>query len=147
MTIAISSAEALKSIETQFPGAATALSDTAILVAPKSLRDVMAFLNKTQGFEFDYMTTISAIDYYQYFEVVYNLVSMARNHSLTVKTRVYDREKPVLPSVIDIWRSADYQEREIYDLMGITFEGHPNMKRIVLWPEFKGYPQRRDFLK
>jgi NADH-quinone oxidoreductase subunit C len=147
MTTVLSSAEALKNIEAQFPGAATASTDTAILVNPKSLRGVMSFLKKTPGLEFDYMTTITAVDYYQYFEVVYNLVSITHNRSLTVKTRVYGREQPSLPSVIDIWRSADYQEREIFDLMGISFQGHPNMKRIVLWPEFKGHPQRRDFLK
>ena len=72
---------------------------------------------------------------------------MVHNHSLTIKTRVYGRENPSLPSVVSLWRSADHQEREIYDLMGITFEGHPNMKRIVLWPEFKGHPQRKDYLR
>jgi NADH-quinone oxidoreductase subunit C len=146
MTIALSSSQVLKQIEAKHPGAATALSETALLTDGKSLRDIMIFLKTTPGLDFNYMTTITAIDYFQYFEVVYNLVSMEHNHSLTVKTRV-SRDNAKLPSIVDLWRSADYQEREIYDLMGITFAGHPNMKRIVLWPEFAGHPQRRDFLK
>ena len=71
---------------------------------------------------------------------------MKHNHSLVVKTRCQGRDNLSLPSVVSLWRAADYQEREIYDLMGITFEGHPNMKRIVLWQGFQGHPLRKDYL-
>ncbi len=147
MTTSLKAPEIGKQIQTQFPGAVIEATDTAVVIDSKSLVNVMAYLKKTAGLDFDYMTTITAVDYFQYFEVIYNLVSMAHNHSLTIKTRVYGRENPSLPSVVSLWRSADHQEREIYDLMGITFEGHPNMKRIVLWPEFKGHPQRKDYLQ
>ena len=60
--------------------------------------------------------------------------------------RLYGREEPELPSVISVWRGADLQEREVWDLMGIRFEGHPNMKRIMLWERFPGHPHRKDFL-
>jgi NADH:ubiquinone oxidoreductase subunit C len=63
-----------------------------------------------------------------------------------LKTRCNDREQPVVPSVISVWQGADFQEREIYDLLGIRFAGHPNMKRIFLWEGFKGHPLRRDYL-
>ena len=116
------------------------------MVRGQSIPDVMAFLKNTPGLDFNYLTAITATDYFQYFEVVYQLLSMEHNHSLVIKTRCYDRNNPELPSVVSLWRGADYQEREIYDLMGITFEGHPNMKRIFLWPEFKGFPQRKDYL-
>ena len=147
MTTSLKAPEVVKQIQTRFPGAVTEVTDTVLVVDSKSLVGVMSFLKNTAGLDFNYMTTITAIDYFQYFEVVYNLVSMEHNHSLTVKTRVYGRDNLKLPSVVSLWRSADHQEREIYDLMGITFEGHPNMKRIVLWPEFKGHPQRKDYLK
>jgi NADH-quinone oxidoreductase subunit C len=62
-----------------------------------------------------------------------------------IRTRCFSRVNPTLPSVIGLWQGADLQEREIYDLMGITFEGHPNMKRIFLWEGFPGYPLRKDF--
>jgi NADH-quinone oxidoreductase subunit C len=63
-----------------------------------------------------------------------------------LKARCYDRENPVLPSVVGLWRTADFQEREIYDLLGISFTGHPNLKRIALWEGFEGHPLRKDFL-
>ena len=86
------------------------------------------------------------MDYYDYFEVVYQLTSMKHNHSLVLKTRCYDRINPVVPSVVRLWRGADFQEREVYDLMGISFEGHPNLKRIALWQGFEGHPLRKDYL-
>ncbi|HXY74489.1 MAG TPA: NADH-quinone oxidoreductase subunit C [Dehalococcoidales bacterium] len=146
MTVALAAVDVQKKIEAKFPGT-TSIEKNAILVKAESLLDVMSFLKKSPDLAFDYMTTITAVDYFDYFEVIYLLVSMEKNHGLTIKTRVFDREQPSLPSVISLWHSADYQEREIYDLMGIAFKGHPNLKRIVLWPEFKGYPQRRDYLQ
>ena len=146
MTVALAAVDVQKKIEAKFPGT-TSIEKNAILVKAESLLDVMSFLKKSPDLAFDYMTTITAVDYFDYFEVIYLLVSMEKNHGLTIKTRVFDREQPSLPSVISLWHSADYQEREIYDLMGISFKGHPNLKRIVLWPEFKGYPQRRDYLQ
>jgi NADH-quinone oxidoreductase subunit C len=74
------------------------------------------------------------------------LSSLEHNHSLVIKTRCYDRKNPVLPSVVSLWQGADFQEREIYDLMGIRFEGHPNMKRIFLWEGFAGHPLRKDYM-
>jgi NADH-quinone oxidoreductase subunit C len=87
------------------------------------------------------------VDYYDYFELVYQLTSLENNHSLVVKTRCYGRENLTVPSVVSLWRGADYQEREIFDLIGISFEGHPNMKRIVLWEGFVGHPLRKDFVQ
>ena len=83
----------------------------------------------------------------EYFEIVYHLLSMRRNASVVLKTRCYGRDEPVVPSVVDIWRGAELQEREIWDLMGIRFEGHPNMKRVLLWEEFPGHPLRKDYLR
>lgn len=145
MTTSLLASEVAKQISERLPGAVVEASDTAILVVGSSLLDVATFLKDTAGLDFDYLTTITAVDYYQYFEVIYLFVSMEHNHNLFVKTRC-PREKASLPSLVSLWRSADHQEREIYDLMGITFEGHPNMKRIVLWPEFQGHPLRKDYL-
>ena len=146
MTTSLIAGNVTRQIAEKLPDAVISTTDEAILVDSKSLFEVAAFLKETSGLDFDYLTTITAVDYYQYFEVVYLFVSMEHNHSLVLKARCYDRDNPVLPSLVGLWRSADHQEREIYDLMGITFEGHPNMKRIVLWPDFKGHPQRKDFL-
>jgi len=146
MTTSLSTSEVSKQISERLPDAVIDATDTAILVNSNSLLDVGGFLKDTPGLDFDYLTTITAVDYYTYFEVVYLFVSIEHNHSLVIKTRCQGRDNPTLPSLVGLWRSADHQEREIYDLMGITFEGHPNMKRIVLWSDFQGHPQRKDFM-
>lgn len=146
MTTSLITREIAEKINAIYPGAVTGVTDAAVTVDAKQLLAVMAYLKNTPGLDFDYLTMVTAVDYYQQFEAVYQLVAMQHNHCLVVKVRC-DREHPVLPSVTGLWRSADLQEREIYDLMGITFEGHPNLKRIMLWTEFPGHPQRRDFLK
>lgn len=146
MTTSLSTQEIAGQISERLPDAVIDAAGTAILVNSNSLLDVGAFLKNTPGLDFDYLTTITAVDYYQYFEVVYLFVSMEHNHSLVIKTRCHGRDNLTLPSLVGLWRSADHQEREIYDLMGITFEGHPNMKRIVLWSDFQGHPQRKDFM-
>ncbi len=65
---------------------------------------------------------------------------------VSVKARVYGRENPEIPSISHLWRGADFQEREIFDLLGIRFSGHPNLIRIALWESFEGHPLRKDFL-
>jgi len=146
MTVALSGQEIAKKITEQFADAVAEASDQAILVSSDSLFDVAQYLKNSPGLTFDYLVNITAVDYYDYFELVYQFVSIEHNHSLILKTRCYDRDNPVVPSVVSLWQGADYQEREIFDLMGISFEGHPNLKRIVLWQGFEGHPLRKDYL-
>jgi len=145
MTVALSGREIATRLEEQFPGSIIESSQNSLVVKGESLLEVATFLKTTPGLDFDYLTSITAVDYYDYFEVVYQLTSIKHNHSLVVKTRCYARENPTLPSVVSLWRGADFQEREIYDLMGISFDGHPNLKRIFLWGGFKGHPLRKDY--
>ena len=86
------------------------------------------------------------MDFIEYFELSYHLTSINRHHTALVKTKVFGRENLSISSVYNVWRGADFQEREIWDLMGIHFEGHPNMKRIMLWEGFPGHPLRKDYL-
>ncbi len=146
MTVALSGEEIARQIEEHFPGSIVESSQDTVLVKSESLLKVAAFLKDTPNLDFDYLTSITAVDYYDYFEVIYQLTSLQHNHSLVVKTRCYGRDNPTLPSVVGLWRGADFQEREIYDLMGIRFEGHPNLKHIFLWDGFKGHPLRKDYL-
>lgn len=138
--------EIAKKIASAFPGSVTAADKNAVIVDSKSLYQVAEYLKNSAEFDFNYLANLTSVDYMDCFEVIYNLVSLNRNHSLTLKTRCYEREKPIVPSVVSLWRTADFQEREVYDLMGITFSGHPNMKRLFLWEEFQGHPLRRDYL-
>lgn len=145
MTVALSGKEIATKLQSGFPGSIVESSESSLVVKSESLLDIASFLKTAPGLEFDYLTAITAVDYYAYFEVIYQLTSIKHNHSLIVKTRCYGRDNPVLPSVVSLWRGADFQEREIYDLMGIRFEGHPNLRRIFLWEGFKGHPLRKDF--
>jgi len=145
MTVALSGNEIAAKLEEKFPGSVVESGLNSLLVKSESLLDIAAFLKATPGLEFDYLTAITSVDYRDYFELVYQLTSIKHNHSLVVKARCYERENPTLPSVISLWRGADFQEREIYDLMGISFAGHPNLKRIFLWEGFPGHPLRKDY--
>lgn len=146
MTIALNGEEIAKKITEVVPGSVAAADKMAVVVGSKSLYQVAEFLKSTSGLDFDYLNDLTAVDYLDYFEVVYHLTSLKHNHSLVLKTRCYEREKPIVSSVVGLWRAADFQEREVYDLMGITFEGHPNLKRLLLWEGFAGHPLRRDYL-
>lgn len=146
MTVALSGKEIASQIEDKFPGSVVESSQDSLVVKADSLLAVAAFLRDTETLKFDYLNYITAVDYYSYFEVVYQLTSLEHNHTIVIKTRCHDRENPSVPSVIGLWQGADFQEREIYDLMGIRFEGHPNMKRIFLWEGFSGHPLRKDYL-
>jgi len=146
MTLALSGEEIASQIEEHFPGSIAESSQQSLVVDKEFLLAAATYLKTTPGLDFDYLTSITAVDYYDYFEVIYQLTSLQHNHGLVVKTRCYRRDNPTLPSVVGLWRGADFQEREIYDLMGISFEGHPNLKRIFLWEGFKGHPLRKDYL-
>jgi len=146
MTAVLKIDEVAKKLDEVFPGVITTSDKTALVVDSESLYKVAEYLRNTSGFDFDYLANLASVDYMDYFEVVYHLISMKNNHSLVLKTRCYDRERPAVPSVVSLWRTADYQEREAYDLMGITFTGHPNLKRLFLWESFEGHPLRRDYL-
>lgn len=146
MTLALSAPDVAKQIEGRFPKVVVEAKDSTLLIKSEALPDVAQFLKETPGLDFDYLTAITGVDYLDYFEVVYHLTSLKHNHSLVVKTRCADRENPTVPSVVSLWQGADFQEREVYDLMGIRFSGHPNLKRIFLWEGFPGHPLRKDYL-
>lgn len=146
MTVALNGEEIAKKIAEAYPNSVAAADKAAVVVTNQSLYAVAEFLKSTPGLDFDYLNDLTAVDYLDYLEVVYHLSSLKHNHSLVLKTRCYEREEPVVTSVVRLWRAADYQEREVYDLMGITFEGHPNLKRLLLWEGFVGHPLRRDYL-
>ncbi len=145
MTTILSPQEVSAKLGRQFPDAGITAVDQGILVRVPSLYKVAEYLKSTPDLGFDYLNFVTAVDYYDYFEVVYKLTSLKHNHSVVLKVRV-DRDSPKVPSVYKLWRGADLQERETYDLMGIVFEGHPNLKRVVLWETFQGHPLRKDYL-
>lgn len=135
-------------LEGALPGSVEARTPNDIRVRLDRLVEVARFLKTTPGLDFDYLVSVTAVDYYpHFFELVYHLVSMQHHHSLVLKTRTPDRERVVVPSLVGVWRSAELQELEIYDLMGLVFAGHPELRRIFLWDEFRGHPLRKDYVE
>ncbi len=128
------------------PDSVVASDDGILFVEPAKIADVAGFMKSDSRLDFNFLNSISAVDYINYFEVVYHLTSMNKHHTAIVKTRLDGRDELILPSVYHLWRGADFQEREIWDLMGISFSGHPNLKRIMLWEGFDGHPLRKDYL-
>ncbi len=143
MTVALSGKEIASKLEQRFPGSIVESSENSLTAKSESLLDIASFLKAVPDLHFDYLTSLTAVDYRSYFEVVYQLTSTVHNHGLVLKVRSDERDNPTLPSVVSLWRGADFQEREIYDLLGIRFDGHPNLKRIFLWEGFPGYPLRK----
>ena len=146
MTRRLSGEELAQRIEEAVPGAVEEVQGEAVWVRPERLREVCRFLREDPSLAMEYLNAISAVDRLEYFEVVYHLSSLRHNHMAVLKVRAYPREDPVVPSVVSVWPGADFQEREVWDLMGVRFEGHPNLKRLLLWEEFPGHPLRKDFL-
>jgi NADH-quinone oxidoreductase subunit C len=145
MTVALSAKEIVGQLSAKFPGAIEEAGPDSVLVKSDILPAAVEFLKTTDGLKFDYLNYITAVDYYEYFEVVYMLTSLEFNRSVTLKTRCFTRDNPSLPSITGLYQGANWQEREIWDLFGIKFQGHPNLKRLVLWEGFEGYPLRKDF--
>lgn len=133
-------------IRTRFPDAVADTAPTELYLERDRLRDVCEFLRDDEALDFRALVALNAVDYVDYFEVVYRLVSYRHNHATVLKVRVYERDEPSVPSVTSVWKGAELQEREVYDLMGVAFDGHPNLKRVFLWEGFEGHPLRRDFL-
>ena len=145
MTRVIGGEELATRLRERYPEAVEQWSDSSLWIRPEDVLEVAGFVKGEPELELSYLNSISAVDYVEYFEVVYHLTSFEHNHSAVIKARLYGREEPSIPSVVSIWRGADYQEREIWDLMGVSFSGHPNHKRIMLWDGFPGHPLRKDF--
>ena len=119
--------------------------DSVIWVKPESIVEVMTFLKGDAELQLGYLNAVTAVDFIDHFEMIYHLTSFEKNHGAVVKVRLYSRDEPTIPSVVGVWPGAELQEREVWDLMGVRFSGHPNHKRIMLWEGFEGHPLRRDF--
>ena len=123
--------------------------DTIIYVSRERQHDALTWLRDTPGQEFDYLTDVTAVDYRdpeRPLEVVYQLRSLGRRADLRVKVALDKRLPLEVRSVWDLWKGADWLEREVYDMFGVSFTGHPDLRRILMWDTYaEGYPLRKDF--
>ncbi len=134
-------------IERSLPGVTLQLEGLTLVVEVKDLLRVCRFLKDSPAYDMDYLSNLTAIDYPpDAVETVYHLYSMKQKHGpLAVRVKL-PRANPVVPSVTPMWRGAEFQEREAYDLFGVIFEGHPDLRRILMWEGFKGHPMRKDYV-
>jgi len=118
----------------------------AVLVNPGDLRKLMEKLSNWKEYPLNYLRCITAIDKLTHIEVVYVLINIPGGGGLTVIARC-PREDGKLPSVFDLWHTADFQEREVFDFFGVKFEGHPDLRRLLMSEEIKGHPLLKDYPK
>ena len=127
--------------------------DETVVVEPGQLLACMRLLKDDPELQMDFLVDLTAVDYLgrdPRFEVVYHLRSMARGDRLRVKAPLAEPEDasaPVIDSVVELWPTANWFEREVWDLYGIKFRGHPDLRRILMYEEFKGHPLRKDYPK
>ena len=121
-----------------------AMDEVVVTAKPRDVPAVCLTLKEHPELDFNYLRCLSVVDYVERLEVVYHLFSLERRHKVVVKTSV-SPEEPEVPSVVSVWRGADWFEREGHDLFGVVFDGHPNLAPLVLYEGFEGYPGRKSF--
>lgn len=123
------------------------LGNEMAVVATDKIVEVIRFLRDASGLKFNFMMDLAGMDYPERperFEVVYHLYSLSIKKRIRLKVRVPESNL-VIPSIVSLYKAANWFEREAFDMFGIRFEGHPNLKRILTFEEFEGYPLRKDY--
>lgn len=116
-----------------------------IIIDADKINAVSLFLRDEESLQFDSLSCLSSVDLDKdNLAVVYHLYSFALNHKLKLKV-IVPKENPVVKTVSDVWATADWHEREAYDMMGLIFEGHPDLRRILCPEDWEGYPLRKDY--
>ncbi|MCE5199509.1 MAG: NADH-quinone oxidoreductase subunit C [Armatimonadota bacterium] len=138
-----------KAIRDTFPDAVLESTDKFgvlhIKIKPEALAPVCEMLHGNSETAFDYLEDVTAIDWKDRIEVVYHLTALASNTKIALRVDL-DRDKPEVDSITCIWKGANFQEREVYDLMGVVFKGHPDLRRILMPEDWDGYPLRKDYV-
>ena len=138
-----------KAIRDAFPDAVLESTDLRgvlnIKLAGSTLLPVCEMLHSNPETPFDYLADITAIDWQGRIELVYQLTALAKNEKIALRIDL-DRDQPEVDSVTPVWKGAEWQEREVYDLMGVVFKGHPDLRRILLPSDWEGFPLRKDYV-
>lgn len=137
-------------IEEHFPNSIEAFEEVfgkpTFTVKASDIVKICRFLKENPDLYFDYLMSLTAVEWPDRFDVVYHLYSIEKKHFLTLKIKT-DKENCEVPSVTSVWNAANWQEREVFDMFGIRFDGHPNLKRILLEPTWEGFPLRKDYVE
>ncbi len=141
-------------VKSKFPNlvqeALVSHGDQIVVIRKDAIKSLVSSLKTDPDFQFNLLTDLTAVDYLHWeekeirFEVIYNLFSLIKNHRLFIKARVPETD-PTIDSVASLWPAANWYEREIWDMFGIRFKGHPDLKRILMYEGFDGHPLRKDY--
>lgn len=138
-------------VQKKFPDAVldshSRLGNDTIVIEPKDFIEIATYLRNDDATQMNFFRDLTAVDYLNRlprFEVVYILYSMKLKHMLTVRV-LLEESSMVVPSAGGIWRIAHWMEREVWDMYGVKFEGHPDLRRVLLYDEFEGHPLRKDY--
>ena len=115
-------------------------------VFPENLHSLMTQLRENSDTNFDYLFCLSGVDWGKELGIVYHLESTTHRHSIVVKVKTADRENPNFDTVCNIWKTADFHEREAFDFFGVKFNNHPNLKYLFLTEDWEGFPLRKDYV-
>lgn len=113
-------------------------------LTPVEWKDFAKTLRDTSGLDFDYLFCLTCIDWKTHLTMVYHLTSTLHRHSVVIKVKL-DRGQPEVPTVCDLWRTAEFHEREVFELFGVQFIGHPDLRKLILPDDWIGYPLRKDY--
>ncbi len=140
----------IKKLNEKFPDSISEVKtfreEVTVTVTKRNIYEICKFLYSDPDLQYDFLTDLCGVDLFPQlprFEVIYLLYSMKNNQRLRLKAKVEGAKS--IPSVESIWKAANWAEREAYDLFGITFENHPDLRRILLWDGYEGYPLRKDY--
>lgn len=122
-------------------------ADGSLLIEAEHLVAAVEALRDDETTDLIFLCNLTAVDRERHFELVYHLQSLDLNHIAQLKVIAADREDPAVPSLTGVFHGAHLQEREVFDLFGIRFDRHPDLRRLFLWDGFPGYPLRKDFLQ
>ncbi|MGE0636315.1 MAG: NADH-quinone oxidoreductase subunit C [Bacteroidia bacterium] len=115
-----------------------------LFVAPAEWKPFAQQLRSTKGLDFDFLFCVTCVDWKTHLTMVYHLTSTIHRHSIVVKSKL-DRNKPEIETVCDIWRTAEFHEREQAEFFGVNFLNHPDLRKLILTDDFEGFPLRKDF--
>lgn len=117
-----------------------------ILISSTELRSLISALRSNKEFDFDFLFCLTCIDWKTHLTMVYHLLSKNHKHALVVKAKIADVNNPEIETVCDIWQTANFHEREVFDLFGVKFLNHPDLRRIMLDDDWDGYPLRKNYV-
>lgn len=115
-----------------------------MMIQPEEWKSFAKQIRSTPGLDFDFLFCVTCVDWKTHLTMVYHVTSTIHRHNIVVKTKL-DRVTPEIETVCDIWRTAEFHEREQFELFGVNFKNHPDLRRLILTDDFQGFPLRKDF--